>query len=83
MSNTTTEYNNINEAWEAGNEWVKTTDRYVMLDFLTKTASPEFKDTLLAEIVHFMNDKDFAKFFNHLRSEYGVMTPQEFDYQNH
>jgi hypothetical protein len=77
---TTTEYNTIDEAWEAGNEWVKTSNRHEMLDFLTETASPEFRDTLLTEMVKYMSDKDFADFFNHLRRNWGVLTPQELDY---
>jgi uncharacterized protein YPO0396 len=79
---TTTEYNTIDEAWEAGNEWVKTSSRHEMLDFLTETASPEFRDTLLTEMVNYMSDKDFAQFFNHLRRNYGVITPQEIAYVN-
>jgi hypothetical protein len=81
---TTTEYNTIDEAWEAGNEWVKTSNRHEMLDFLTETASPEFRDTLLTEMVKYMSDKDFAQFFNHLRRNWNVLTPQELDYaMNH
>ena len=79
---TTTEYNTIDEAWEAGNEWVNSTNRFEMLDFLTETASPEFRDTLLTEMVKYMSDKDFAQFFNHLRRNYGVITPQEIAYVN-
>lgn len=78
--NTTTEYNTIDEAYDAGNEWVKTSNRHEMLDFLTETASPEFRDTLLTEVVKFMSDKDFADLFNHLRRNYGVLTPQELDF---
>ena len=81
---TTTEYNTIDEAWEAGNEWVNSTNRFEMLDFLTETASPEFRDTLLTEMVNYMSDKDFAQFFNHLRRNWNVLTPQELDYaMNH
>ena len=77
---TTTEYNTIDEAWEAGNEWVKTSSRHEMLDFLTETASPEFRDTIITEMVNYMSERDFIGFFNHLRRNYGVMTPQELDY---
>jgi hypothetical protein len=76
----TTEYNTIDEAYDAGNEWVKTSNRHEMLDLLTETASPEFRDTLLTEMVKYMSDKDFADFFNHLRRNYGVLTPQELDF---
>jgi hypothetical protein len=51
-----------------------------MLDFLTETASPEFRDTLLTEVVKFMSDKDFAEFFGHLRRNWGVLTPMELDF---
>jgi hypothetical protein len=55
-----------------------------MMDFLMETASPEFKDNLVNEMVKFMSDKDFAEFFSHLRRNWGVMTPQELDYaMNH
>ena len=77
---TTTEYNTIDEAWEAGNNWVNSTSRHEMLDFLTETASPEFRDNLLNEMVNYMSAKDFADFFNHLRRNYGVLTPQELDF---
>ena len=76
----TTTYNTIDEAWEAGNNWVKSTSRNEVLDFLTETASLEFRDTLLTEMVKYMSAKDFADFFNHLRRNYGVLTPQELDF---
>ena len=78
--NTTTEYNTIDEAWEAGNQWVRESDRHEMMDFLMETASPEFKDNLVNEMVKFMSDKDFAEFFSHLRRNWGVLTPQELDF---
>jgi len=80
VMNTTTKYNTIDEAWEAGNKWVESTNRFEMLDFLTEIASPEFRDTLLIEVTKFMSDKTFAEFFNHLRRNYGVVTPQELDF---
>ena len=83
MSNTTyiTEQDAANAAWEAGNEWVRTSDRHEMLDFLTENASPEFRDTMLTEMVNYMGDKDFAEFFNHLRRNWGILTPQELDHR--
>ena len=76
----TTTYKDADEAYDAGNEWMKTSNRHEMLDFLMETASPEFKDNLVNEMVKFMSDKDFADLFNHLRRNYGVLTPQELDF---
>ena len=77
----TTQYKDADEAWEAGNEWVKSTSRHEMLDFLTETASIEFRDNLLNEMVNYIGDKDFAEFFNHLRRNHGILTPQEMDFE--
>ena len=76
----TTTYKDADEAYDAGNEWMKTSNRHEMLDFLMETASPEFKDNLVNEMVKFMSDKDFAEFFSHLRRNWGVLTPQELDF---
>ena len=78
MTNTT--YQTRDEAWEAGNEWVRESDRWEKLDLLMETASPEFKDNLLNELVKFMGQHDFNEFFNHLRRNWGILTPQEMQY---
>jgi hypothetical protein len=81
VMNTTTEYKTHDEAWEAGNAWVRDTDRFEKLDFLMETASPEFKDNLVNELVKFMGQDDFNEFFNHLRRNWGINTPQELEYE--
>jgi hypothetical protein len=76
----TTTYKSADEAWEAGNQWIQDTRRWEKLDYLMETATPEFKDNLVNEMVKFMSDKDFAEFFSHLRRNWGVLTPQELDF---
>jgi hypothetical protein len=76
----TTTYKDADEAWEAGNEWIDTTRRSEKLDYLMETASVEFKDTLLNEIVQWMGEDDFDEFFKHLRRNWEIKTPQELDY---
>ena len=83
MTNTTT-YNTQDEAWTAGNEWVRESDRWEKLDFLMETASPEFKDNLINEMMRWMGEDDFNEFFNHLRRNWEILTPQEMEYElNH
>lgn len=80
-TNTLTEYKDADEAWEAGNEWVRATDRWDKLEYLEETCSSEFKEkTLLHEVVKFMGENDFDEFFNHLRRNWDIKTPQELDY---
>lgn len=77
----TTTYKNADEAWEAGNEWVQETNWADKLEFLMETASPEFKDTIINEMVRWIGDYDFNKFFNHLRRHWDVKTPQELEFE--
>lgn len=77
----TTEYKDADEAWEAGNEWVKDSRRHEKLDFLTETATPELTDNLLNEMVQWMGEDSFNEFFNHLRRNWNIKTPQEFNYE--
>ena len=80
-TNTTTEYKDADEAWEAGNVWVRQTDRHEKLDYLMETASPEFKDNIVNEMVRWMGEEDFSEFFKHLRRNWDIKTPQELDYE--
>jgi hypothetical protein len=75
-----TTYKSADEAWEAGNEWVKTSNRHEMLDFLMETATPEFRDTIITEMANYMSERDFIGFFDHLRRNWEIKTPQELDY---
>ena len=78
MSNTT--YKDADEAWEAGNQWARATRRWDKLDYLMETATPEFKDNIVNELVKFMSEDDFNEFFDHLRRNWDIKTPQELDY---
>lgn len=79
MSNTT--YKDVDEAWEAGNEWVQATNRWDKLEYLEETCSSDFLEkTLLHEVVKFMGEDDFNEFFDHLRRNWEIKTPQELDY---
>ena len=78
MSNTT--YKDANEAWEAGNQWVHQSNRYEKLDFIMETASVETKDYFLNEIIQWMGEEAFDGFFDHLRRNWEIKTPQELDY---
>ena len=80
----TTTYTTYDEAYDAGTEWIDNTQRHEMLDFLMETASPEFKDNLVNEMVNWMGASDFADFFKHIRRHWDIKTPQELDYlMNH
>jgi hypothetical protein len=69
------------KAWEAGNRWVQTSNRWEKLDFLMETASSEFKDQLVQEMVRWMGEDDYNEFFNHLRRNWGVLTKPELEYE--
>jgi hypothetical protein len=75
-----TTYKSADEAWEAGNEWIDTVNRFEKLDYLMETASVEFKDNFLNEIVQWMGEEDFSEFFKHARRNWSIKTPQELDY---
>jgi hypothetical protein len=79
--NKTTEYKDADAAWMAGNEWILKSDKWEKMDFLMETASPEFKDNLINELMKFMSEFDTCEFFNHLRRNWGIKTPQELDYE--
>ena len=77
----TTKYKDADKAYEAGNDWVQKTGRIEKLDFLMETASQEFKDNIINEMVQWMGHDDFNEFFNHLRRNWNILTPQELDYE--
>ena len=80
MTNTT--YQTQDEAWEAGNEWVRESDRWEKLEYLQETCTTDFVEKeLLHEVVKFMGQDDFNEFFNHLRHNWGINTPQELEYE--
>ena len=80
MTNTT--YQTQDEAWEAGNEWVRESDRWEKLEFLQENCTTDFvENDLLREVVKFMGQHEFNEFFNHLRRNWGINTPQELEYE--
>jgi hypothetical protein len=80
MTNTT--YQTQDEAWEAGNEWVRESDRWEKLEYLQETCTTDFVEKeLLHEVVKFMRQDDFNEFFNHLRRNWAINTPQELEYE--
>jgi hypothetical protein len=56
-------------------KWMLETSRFEKLDHIMETASIEFKDTFLNEIVRWMGEDEFDEFFKHLQSNWGIMTP--------
>jgi hypothetical protein len=79
--NTTTTYKDADAAWMAGSEWILTSDKWEKMDFLMETASPEFKDNLINELLKFMSEFEVAEFFSHLRRNCGVLTKPELEYK--
>jgi hypothetical protein len=75
-----TTYPSADEAYDAGTEWIRMSDRHEKLDFLMETATPEFKDNILNEMINFIHEDDMDKFFKHLRKTWGIMTPPELDF---
>ena len=78
MSNTV--HKDADEAYETGNEWIDKSTRFEKLDYLMETASVEFKDNILNEMVQWMGEEDFSEFFNHLRRNWNIKTPQDLVY---
>ena len=78
---TTTPQQDADQAYDAGTEWIDSTDRFEKLDYIMETASVEFKDIFLNELVQWMGEEDFSEFFTHLRRNWELKTPQELDYQ--
>jgi hypothetical protein len=80
--NTTTEYKDADEAWEAGNNWINKSDKWEKLYYLKETCSTDFiQDTLAHELIKFMTESEFNEFFNHLRRNWAILTPCEMDYE--
>jgi len=80
--NTTTEYKDADEAWEAGQEWIKTSSTYEKMDYMKETCTEYFfkECRLLDEMARWMTQEDFNEFFKHLCSNGMIKTPQELDY---
>lgn len=80
---TTCEYTSADEALEAGDQWIKNSNKMEKLAWLKTSCSPEFiKTELLKEMASYMYEYQFVEIFERLRKERGVKTPQEFAYEN-
>lgn len=70
-----------NKAWEKGQRWIKTTDRWDKMEFLKMSCSSDFLDYhLMDEMVRWMGEDDFNEFFKHLCKNWEIQTPPELDY---
>lgn len=80
----TIEYQDADAAWEAGNEWIKYSDKYEKLEFLKDSCTAEFlKEHLLNEIMKYIFEYQFNEIFDHLRRNWEIKTPQELEYAMH
>jgi hypothetical protein len=79
--NKTTTYKDADQAWEAGNKWIKQTNKWEKLQYLRDTCSTEFlQQKLLEEVMEYLYEYQFNEIFERLRSNCDVKTPQELDY---
>ena len=76
MNNTTTTDDQVEEANEA---WMNETTRHDKLEYLLEVCSSEhIKDcTFLTELVQWMGEDDFDKFFKRHCSLWNIQTPAE------
>jgi len=85
MSNTAYQQDNetdlANQAWEAGQEWIKQSGRFEKMEYLQETCSKDFLEShLMDEMVKWMGEEDFSEFFQHLCRNWDIKTPQELDH---
>ena len=76
-------YKTSDEAWEAGQQWIKNSSTWEKMEHLKESCTEYFfKDcTLLGEMARWMSQEEFTKFFKHLCSNWEIKTPQEIDYE--
>jgi hypothetical protein len=61
---------------EAGDEWIKQTNKYDKLEHLKKNCTAEFlQDVLLPEMMQYLYEYQFNEIFNRLRKNHGIKTP--------
>lgn len=85
MSNTAYQQDNetdlANQAWEAGQEWIKQSSRFEKMEYLQETCSKDFLEShLMDEMVKWMGEEDFSEFFQRLCRNWDIKTPQELDH---
>ena len=80
MNNTTTTTEDQIE--EANEAWMRETTRHDKLEYLLENCSSKhIKDsTFLRELVQWMGEDDFDKFFKRHCSCWNILTPAEIDY---
>jgi hypothetical protein len=61
---------------ELGKEWIQRTDRLEKLQYLYESCSEDF---LLIEMVTWIGEDDFNKFFDHLCRNWEIKTPYELE----
>ena len=78
-------YKDADEAWEAGQEWIERSNKWEKMEYLKETCSNEFYQecTLLDEMVRWMDEDDFSRFFEKVCRDWDIKTPQELEYSMH
>jgi hypothetical protein len=75
------QYQSPSEAAQAGAEWIKNSTAEDKLCFLKGCSSCTSLDTiLLSEMIEFIGQDGFNKFFCYLQRKWDIKTPQEFDF---
>lgn len=83
-THTTTTNDEANQAWEAGQKWIKESDRFEKMEYMQETCCSDFLEChLMDEMVRWMGEEDFDKFFKHLCRNWDIKTPQELEYAMH
>jgi len=79
MNNT---YNTVEEAYEAGQDWIHKSTRHEKMDFLKESCTADFiENKLMDEMVRWMGEDDFSEFYKHLCRNWGILTEPELDFQ--
>jgi hypothetical protein len=82
--NSASDTDGVNQAWEAGQEWIEQSDRFEKIEYLHETCSSDFLEGhLMNEMVQWMGEKDFNEFFKHISRNWSIKTPQELEYDMH
>ena len=76
-NNTTVTEENV---YKLGKDWVQRTNRQEKLEYLYEVCNPDFiKNHLVQEIVTWMGEDDFTKFFDHLCRCWEIKNPYELE----
>jgi len=70
-----------NRAWDKGQRWIKTSDRFDKMEFLRESSSSDFlNNKLVDEMVNWMGEDDFNEFFKNLCRNWDIKTPPEMEH---